>query len=146
MSPSSADDPFVDRSARSARTDEVVVPVGHERAVIEKTEAESVEAFVRLRTHVEETPVVETLQVESVRIERVPMDRILSEAPVQRVEGDVTIVPVVEEVLVKQFRLVEEVRIVRLHETDEFAETITLRRQEAIVEGVPHGSQGDEAG
>ena len=144
MTSSSADDPFADRSGSSVGTDEVVIPVGHERAVIEKSEIESVEALVRLRTYVEETSVVETLRVESVRIERVPMDRILSEAPVQRVEGDVTIVPVVEEVLVKQFRLVEEIRIVRHHETDEFAETVMLRRQEAIVEGVSRGSQDDE--
>ena len=146
MSSSSAGEPYADRSAKSAGTDEVVIPVGHERVVIEKTEIESAEALVRLRTHVEGTSVDETLQVESVRIERVPMNRILSEAPTQRIEGDVTIVPVVEEVLVKQFRLVEEVRIIRHHETDKFAETVMLRRQEVIVEGAPHSSQDDEPG
>ena len=146
MKSSSPDDPSADQPDRSSGIDEIIVPVGRERVVIEKIETERVAGRIRLRTQAEETSVSEILHVESVRIERVPMDRILSEAPVQRVEGDVTIVPVVEEVLVKQFRLVEEIRIIRHQETDEFAETITLRQQEAIVEGVLHGSQGDEPG
>ena len=146
MKSSSPDDPSADQPDRSSGIDEIIVPVGRERVVIEKIETERVAGRIRLRTQAEETSVSEILHVESVRIERVPMDRILSEAPVQRVEGDVTIVPVVEEVLVKQFRLVEEIRIIRHQEADEFAETITLRWQEAIVEGVPHGSQGDEPG
>ena len=146
MKSSSPDDPSADQPDRSSGIDEIIVPVGRERVVIEKIETECVAGRIRLRTQAEETSVSEILHVESVRIERVPMDRILSEAPVQRVEGDVTIVPVVEEVLVKQFRLVEEIRIIRHQEADEFAETITLRWQEAIVEGVPHGSQGDEPG
>ncbi|AIE84109.1 DUF2382 domain-containing protein [Fimbriimonas ginsengisoli] len=55
------------------------------------------------------------VEVEDVEIERVPMDEILDTAPEVRQEGDVTIIPVVEEFLVVQrkLRLKEEIRVTK---------------------------------
>lgn len=121
-------------SRHEADSEPLHVPVARERLVVRKTEVEQVAARVTLRTRSMDVPVSETLRRERVEVERVPVDRIVAEPPVARVEDGVTIIPVVEEVLVRQFRIVEEVRIVPHAETIEHAETVTLRRQEAVVE------------
>jgi len=80
----------------------------------------------------------ETLAGERVDVERVPMDRVVDVAPAVRIEGDVTIIPIVEERLVveRQLVLVEELRLHR-HATTEAVEIpITLRKQRAVVERV----------
>jgi hypothetical protein len=56
----------------------------------------------------------------------VQIDRIVAEPPVQRQEGDTLILPVVEEVLVVEKRLMlrEEIRITRRREQVEQVRTI----------------------
>lgn len=93
---------------------------------------------VRIRTEVDEVEqlVAAELMQERVEVERVPVDRIVDAAPPVRTEGDVTIVPVLEEVLVVEKRLVlkEELRIrrSRTQETEEIP--VRLRKQRAVVE------------
>ena len=73
---------------------------------------------------------------EGVEVERVPVGREV-DGPVEiRQEGDVTIVPVLEEVLVvrKQLVLKEEVRVRRLRERRSETHTVNLRYQEPVVE------------
>ena len=111
-----------------------VVPLAEERLVVGKQEVERVAATIRLRTREEEVAFTETLAREHVDIERVPVDRIVDALPATREEGDVTVIPVVEEVLVKRFRVIEEVRIRRRAETVEVSDTVTLRQQQAHVE------------
>ncbi len=55
------------------------------------------------------------LYTEDVGIDRVPVNQLVDEPPVTREEGDVTIIPVVEEVLVvqKRYMIKEEIRIQR---------------------------------
>ena len=50
-----------------------------------------------------------------------------------------TVIPVVEEVLVTQRKLVlkEEIRLRRVRSTEQHRETVTLRRHEAVVERLP---------
>ena len=50
-------------------------------------------------------------------------------------EGDTTIIPVVEEIVVVERRLVlkEEVRIRRVSTKDQHQETVVLREQEAVI-------------
>ena len=50
-------------------------------------------------------------------------------------EGDTTIIPVVEEIVVVERRLVlkEEVRIRRVSTTEQHQETVVLREQEAVI-------------
>jgi uncharacterized protein (TIGR02271 family) len=93
---------------------------------------------VHIRTEVDELEqlVAAELMQETVEVERVPVDRIVDAAPPVRNEGDVTIVPVLEEVLVVEKRLVlkEELRIrrSRRQETEEIP--VRLRKQRAVVE------------
>ena len=93
---------------------------------------------VRIRTEVDEVEQLVTADLveETVEVERVPVDRVVEAPPPVRTEGDVTIVPVLEEVLVVEKRLVlkEELRIrqSRSQETEEIP--VRLRKQRAVVE------------
>jgi stress response protein YsnF len=93
---------------------------------------------VRVATRVETTE--ETLRAELegdvVDVVRVPVDRVVDSVPAIRVEGDETIVPVVEEILFVEKRLVlkEEIRIRRRTETHPVEVRVDLRSQQATVE------------
>jgi stress response protein YsnF len=70
-----------------------------------------------------------------VEIDRVPIDRAVDVVPPIRQEGDITIIPVVEEIVVVERRLVvkEEVRVRRVSTKEQHQETVVLRQQEAVV-------------
>ncbi len=96
---------------------------------------------VRISTVTRESDrlVDETLTRERVEMERVPIDRRIDAVPPIREEGDVTIIPVVEEILVVERRLVlkEEVRIRRVRVAELHRETVTLRHQDIVVTRLP---------
>ena len=122
-----------------------VVPVVEERAVVRKrrriTQAVQVRTEVHEREHVVERPAT----TEEVTVERVPVDRWV-EAPLPvRQEGEVTIVPVPEEVVVVETRLklVEEVHIRRHRVTSTARERVTLRREEASVDRYDVSAPGE---
>jgi stress response protein YsnF len=91
----------------------------------------------------EERLLRETLRTERAEVERVPVGRELAEgeqAPVARREEDGTIVvPVLEEVLVVERRLVlrEEIRLRLVPVEEPVEQPVTLRRQRAVVERLP---------
>ena len=94
----------------------------------------------RVRIATEPTTRVESLRHEllgeEVEIERVPMDQIVTEPPQVRQEGEVTVVPVIEEVLFVEKRLVlrEEVRIRRKTVATSVEEAVTLRGERLAIE------------
>ena len=75
------------------------------------------------------------LHHEHVVVERVAVGRIVDAIPPVRQEGDVTIVPVVEEELVVVRRLVlkEEVHLRRVRTTTTHSETVAIREQHVAV-------------
>jgi len=79
--------------------------------------------------------VEEELNHERVEIERIAIGRIVDSAPPVREEGDTTIIPVVEEVLIVEKRLIlkEEIHLRRVSVKETHRETVTLRQQEAVV-------------
>jgi uncharacterized protein (TIGR02271 family) len=122
-------------SQARAHTREIVVPVVAEEIV---TGTRTIERErVRVATHTE----VRDVQVEAVRarddvdVERVPIGREIDVAPEVRVEGDTTVIPIVEEVVVVEKRLVlrEELRVTkrRVEETEQVR--VRLRRERAEV-------------
>ncbi|XYH93581.1 DUF2382 domain-containing protein [Sorangium sp. So ce1128] len=90
--------------------------------------------------------VEEPLERERVFVERVAINQVVTEPPATRQEGDTLIVPVVEEVLVVEKRLVlkEELHITRVRSVEMSPpEHVTLRSEEVRVERVPpRGSDG----
>jgi uncharacterized protein (TIGR02271 family) len=115
--------------------EELVIPEINEFATIEKHLVET--GAVRIHKHVEhvEKRFHPTLSREEVRVERIPVNRIVKEPPPVRTEGDTTIVPVLEEVLVKLLLVKEEVHITRVKtEVPGEERPVTLRREEITVE------------
>ena len=86
-------------------------------------------------TRTRDAVVEEELNHDQVVVERVAIGRVVDAVPDVREEGDVTILPVVEEEIVVQRRLVlkEQVHIRRVRTVQRHAETVTLREQEAAV-------------
>ncbi len=122
----------------------LIVPVHEE--VLEATKRETDLGRVMVRKRVEDVPVEQTIEVERehVSVERVAIDQPVESAPTPRQEGDTLVVPVVEEVLVTEKRLMlkEEVRVTRLRETEQVSIRDTVRRE--VVE-VEERAEGDPA-
>ena len=115
---------------------EEVIPLVEETATVGTRQV--ITGRVRVQTvtdTIEELAHAEVLQ-EIVEVTRVPIDKVVETAPEIRTEGDVTIVPVLEEVLVVEKRLLlkEEVHIRRRITTEAVEVPVTLRKQRAVVE------------
>jgi uncharacterized protein (TIGR02271 family) len=115
-----------------------VIPLVEETVRVGKREVQG--GAVRVRTvvdTVEELARAE-LRGEKVDVTRVPVDREIDRAPEIRTENGVTVIPIVEEILVVEKRLVlKEELHVRRQETTEIVEVpVTVRRQRAVVERV----------
>ena len=121
---------------------ETVIPLVEERLQLGKRSVETGRLRISLTTETVEEVVRQALRTRRTEVERVPIGREVSEAPQTRREGDVLIVPVVEEILVVERRLVlkEEIRL-RLVDEERIVEQPVQRRvQQATVERVPAGS------
>ena len=110
---------------------------------VEKEAVETGRVRVSKQTHTREVAVDEDLLRESAEIETVPIGRRIFEMPSVRHEGETTIVPIVEEILHTERRLIlkEEVRITRRKSTEQFHDRVTLRYQEAVVTRVQSASE-----
>lgn len=121
----------------------VAIPLIEERLVTGKREIET--GRVRVRTLVEEheTLVEEQLARAEVEVERVPMHVEIDEVPSVREKGDLTVIPVVREMLVveKKLILTEEVHIRRTSTVEQHAQPVTLRSQRAVVEREETGGE-----
>lgn len=122
---------------------EEVIPLVEERAIVGKRLVESGRVRVATRVEQREEMVRAELARDEVAVERVPINRPVDAMPDIRQEGEVTIVPVVEEVLVveKRLMLVEEIHLRRRRTIEEFAQPVTLASQRAEI--VRHETGGD---
>jgi stress response protein YsnF len=126
---------------------EDVIPLAEETATVGKREIVTGRVRVRTVTDTVEELAHADVRRETVEVTRVPIDRVVETAPEVRTEGDVTIVPVLEEVLVVEKRLVlkEELHIRRRVDTEAVAVPVSLRKQRAVVEReAPDGSTTNE--
>lgn len=132
--------------------EELVLPLIEEALRVGKRRVETGRVRVSLATEVEERLVRETLRSERVEVERVAVGRELAlgeVAPVARREADGTlVVPVLEEVLVVERRLVlrEEVRLRTVAAEETVEQPVTVRRQRAAVERLPAEAAGPAGG
>jgi uncharacterized protein (TIGR02271 family) len=129
---------------------ETVIPVVREELDVRKRRVET-DSGVRVHKTVKERQAVvdEPLAKDEVRVERVKVDRTV-DAPVEvRYEGDTMIIPVLEEVLVVQKRLVlkEEIHVTRRRSQTRAPQRVTLRSETAEIERIEGGDGGTpEAG
>ncbi len=123
-------------AGQNASDEMEVIPLAEEELRLDKRQITTGKVRVRTVTDVVDEIARASLDTETVEVTRVPVDRMVDRAPEIRTENGVTIVPVLEEVLVVEKRLVlkEELHIRRRIETESVEVPVELRKQRAIVE------------
>jgi uncharacterized protein (TIGR02271 family) len=118
------------------RVERVVIPVAREEVAVGKRSRPSERVRVHKRVIDAEVPVELVSAREEIDIERVPIDRIVTSMPEPRVEGDTTIVPVVEEMVVIEKRLVlkEEIRITKRRTEQKRVVNVPVKREQVNIE------------
>jgi len=126
-------------SLRADGADETKIPLYVEDVSVAKQRVVTGRVKVTTVTHNREKLIDEGLLRERVEIERVPVNRPVDTIPDIREEGDTTIIPVVEEVIVVERRLVlkEEIRLRRVRSTEKYQEKVNFREQEAVISRTP---------
>lgn len=120
----------------------LVVPVVAEELNVQKRSINT--GGVRIKKMVKEhhQEVDEPLLHEDVQVERTPINRVL-ETPVQvHYDGDTLVIPVLEEVLVVEKRLMlkEELRVTKRQLVEHQPQQLSLRQEEVVVEPLTTGS------
>jgi len=123
------------RPAVEGTRDDATLRLLAEELSIAKEKVETGRVRISTRTHEREALIDENLSHERIEIETVPVGLQIDVVPEVRQEGDTTIVPVVEEVLVVERRLMlkEEIRIRRVRTTERHQGKVMLRHQEAVI-------------
>jgi stress response protein YsnF len=105
---------------------------------IEKRVVATGKVRVSTRVDIVTEPVQASLETETVEVTRVPVDRVVDRMPDVRTENGVTIIPVVEEVLVVEKRLVlkEELHVRRNTLTEDVEIPVELRKQRVEIERI----------
>jgi len=134
-------------SAPSSATEEVAaVPLVEERLSVAKRQVECGRVRVHVTVEEREETVTEQLLHDDLQIERIPRNVRLTEVPHVRLEGNTTIVPVVEEVLVveKALMLVEEIHICRRSVIEAAEIPVTVRSERATIERDPGAEPAED--
>jgi uncharacterized protein (TIGR02271 family) len=139
--------PFTDLSWKGAGTwlltDAVrdarglVIPVVEERLEVSRERVETGRVRISKSVETREVVVDDPLKRETVRVEHVPINQVVTgDVPQVREEGDVTVIPILEERVVTRTELVlvEEVRIHRDHSQYHDPQRVTLRKEVVAVE------------
>jgi uncharacterized protein (TIGR02271 family) len=112
------------------------IPLVEERVSIAKRQVESERLQVRISVTEREEQVPVELSQDEVEVERVPRNVPVSETPSVRHEGNTTIIPVVEEVVVleKRLVLVEEIHVRRVTSSTTEHVPVVIRSEQASID------------
>jgi uncharacterized protein (TIGR02271 family) len=115
--------------------DQVVVPLHAEEVSVAKRRVVTGQVKVGTITRESEQLVEELLEHEHVEVERTAIGKQVDKAPPVRQEGDTLIIPILEEIVVVERRLLlkEEVRVRRTREKQPYQERVVVRKQEAVI-------------
>ena len=127
------------RRTQSEAPAPLLVPLARERLKVGRRRVDVARVIVKTTTHIDRVVVDEMLKNDDLKIQRAPVGRLLDEPASPRYDGDVLVIPVMEEVVVvtKRLRLVEEIRIHRRVVSRRHRETVPLRRQRVEVQRQP---------
>lgn len=136
-----------DQQARArdlAGNEEVTIPVIREEAVVRTRPIERGGVRVHKTVNEHEEVVEQPTLNEEVDVERVPIGRVIDIAPGVREEGDTLIIPVLEEMLVVEKRLVlkEEIRITKRRSTENEQARVVLREEQVQIEPIGEQERG----
>src|SRR4029079_17236616 len=125
-------------SSERASVKETVVPVVQEELDVGKRVVESGRIRVNKKIETTESIVDEPLLHQGFDIQKTSVNRIIEDVPEPRYEGKTLVLPILEEVLVVEKRLIlrEEVRITPKREEVRDPQTHSLRREHVEVERV----------
>jgi uncharacterized protein (TIGR02271 family) len=114
-----------------------------EELEVRKEAVETGRLRVSKQTRTREAVVDEALLSEQAEVETIPVGRQIFEMPSVRQEGETTIIPIVEEVLHTERRLMlkEEVKITRRKRIEQFQDRVPLRYQEAVITRVQSATE-----
>jgi uncharacterized protein (TIGR02271 family) len=116
--------------------EETILPLVEENLAIHRRTVDT--GKVRIRTVMEQREEIARAEIyrHAVSVEHVPVNREISEIPEPWEDGDVLVIPIVEEVLVVEKRLIlrEEMRVRRHREVDRVEQPVSLRSMQALVE------------
>jgi uncharacterized protein (TIGR02271 family) len=132
------------RQGKSKHSDNIkVIPIIEEVPAMQKRSVETGGVRLRKTVREREEQIDEPVWQEEVNVERVVVNHAVDgPVPTVRTEGEVVIVPLLEEVLVvkKQLMLREELRITKRRTAGRSSQKVTLRREEARVERLEQGT------
>lgn len=116
----------------------VVIPVIAEHLQVDKQLIETGRVRLVKTVHQDEQTVNIPLLREEITVERVALNQYVDQPPSTRQEGDTTIYPVLQEVVVteKRLLLVEEIRVTKRQVETHETQSVTLRREEVSVERI----------
>jgi stress response protein YsnF len=137
-----------DPAAETRRDGATAIPLTEERLVIGKRLVETGRLRVSVRTETAEEVIRETLRSRHAEVERVTLGHEVTEVPQTRQEGEVLIVPIVEEILVIEKRLVlkEEIRLRFVESEDAVEYPVQRRIEHAVVERLPQETAASSTG
>jgi uncharacterized protein (TIGR02271 family) len=129
-------DPTPEKTQEETKdNDQVVVPLHAEEVSVGKNRVVTGQVKVGTITRESEQLVEEMLEQEHVEVERTAVGKQVDKAPPVREEGDTMVIPILEEIVVVERRLLlkEEVRIRRTREKQPYQERVVVRKQEAVI-------------
>ena len=112
----------------------IVIPVLAEQAQVHLQRECTGTVRVRKVVHQVTEPVAATGYREIAETTRGPVNQVVEAVEAPRTLGDLLVIPVYEERLVRQLVLVEEIHVRRRRESFEHTVATSLRREEVIVE------------
>jgi uncharacterized protein (TIGR02271 family) len=113
-----------------------VIPIVEEVFDVQRRRVETGKVRITKVVHEREEVVNVPRVHEEVTVERVTLNRMVDAPVSMRQEGDTLIIPLLEEVVVMEKRLMvkEELRITKRRIEEHESQQVTLRREEAVVE------------
>ena len=110
-----------------------------EEAKVSRQTVETGRVRISTVTHTRDHVIDELLACTNVEVERIPVGKMIDAIPPVKNEADLMIIPIVEETVVVERRLLlkEELHVRRLQTTERYRETVQLRHQTAKVTRTP---------
>ena len=125
-----------ERSERQAES-QLVIPVIEEQVNVDVQTVDTAKILVQKKIVEEQVTVDVPLLHETYDVERIPVNRIVDTPPSMHEEGNVTIIPVIREVIVKRYEIVEEIRLTKKQQSVPHQEEITVKKEEVRIERMP---------
>jgi uncharacterized protein (TIGR02271 family) len=115
-----------------------IVPIVQEELVIDKQKRETGKVRVHKHVQTRQETVDEPGYIEELFFERVPVNKVIDAPQTSRYEGKTLVIPLIEEELVVQKRLVlrEELRVTKKRKEVRNKQNVTLRKEEVTIDRI----------